>query len=78
MVYQYYQQLPSALIKGVYQIKTYDIAIVQIWWFASGLWYGIGNKPRHKQLISNLYKYKFEKKLTRIMLIAINSTHYVW
>ena len=43
MVYQYYQQLPSALIKGVYQIKTYDIAIVQIWWFASGLWYGIGN-----------------------------------
>ena len=77
MVYHYLQQLPSAGKKGLYQIKNPDKGIDMFWWFVSDIMTRDKNKARHKQLISNCYKYHW-KKLTKIIIIAIKSTYSFW
>ena len=61
MVYNYFQQLYSSGIKGVYQITTYDKSIGTFWFFVSDFMRRNKNKTWHKPLISKWYKYLLRK-----------------
>ena len=57
MVYQYSKRLSSTVIKELYNIRTPDKAICMFLWIFSDLMVRANNKTRHKQMISNWYKY---------------------